>query len=82
MTTPVLEYAVAFTPRSAIWVKLTPSVDRSTLNPCSVAALSVQVRSIRLDEIGVAARLLGAAGPEVVVAEAVFDQAVQSFAPS
>jgi hypothetical protein len=38
------------------------SVERSILNPVSLFELSVQDRSISLDETAVAVRLLGAAG--------------------
>ncbi len=70
---PLLEYDVVFAVSVAICEKLTPSVDRSTLKPASFVELSVHARSIRLEETAIAVRLEGAAGPCVVVAEAVFE---------
>ena len=47
---------------TAIWVKLTPSVDRWTMKPVSVVALSRQVRLTCGPACSVAVRLVGAAG--------------------
>ena len=58
--------------RMPICVKLTPSVERSSLKPVSFVALSVQARFI-LPAAGVAVRFVGAAGAGRVVAEAVFE---------
>jgi hypothetical protein len=71
----VLAYEVAFAIRVAACVKFTPSVERSTLNPASFVALSVQARLTRLDETAVAVRFVGAAGTGCVVADAVFEYA-------
>ena len=46
----------------AICAKFTPSVERSTRNPSSLLALSVQASAIWVLEPAVATRLLGAAG--------------------
>ena len=62
-------------------VKVTPSVERSTLKPASLVALSVQARSIRLEASGVAVRLVGAAGAGSGVAVAVLEGA-ESLGPS
>ena len=50
--------------------------ERSTLNPLSLDELSVQLRSIRLEEVAVAPRALGEAGTlSEVVALSTFDGA-------
>ena len=51
----------------AIWVKLTPSGERSTLKPSSLVALSVQTRLIWLAETALALRALGARGTVALV---------------
>ena len=51
-----------------------PLGERSTIKPLSFPELSVQVRLIwRLPVAGVATRLLGAAGVEAVVADAILE---------
>ena len=57
----------------ATCVKITPSVERSILNPSSPVALSVHARFIRLDEAAAAVRPVGAAGGGCVVDWAVFE---------
>ena len=67
-----------FEPTWAICVKvLPPSAERSILNPVSLVALSVQARSMRVEEMGVAPRAEGAlgGGPEVVRKVRTVDQA-------
>ena len=65
---PVSGYVVTFAPTVAISVKVIPaSVERSILNSVSLSELSVQDRSISLDDTTVAIRLLGAAGVGVGV---------------
>ncbi len=56
-----------------IWAKLTPSVERSSLKPASLSALSAQTRSMRLVETAVAIRPEGAAGVGWVVADAALE---------
>ena len=58
---------VTFAPTVAIWVNAIPSVERSTLNPLSLFELSVQDRSISLDDTAVALRFVGALGLGVEV---------------
>jgi hypothetical protein len=48
-------------------------MERSILKPPSPVALSVHLRSMRLEEIGVATRFVGAPGSGFVVAEATFE---------
>jgi hypothetical protein len=56
-------YVVICAPTIAISVNVTPaSVERSILNSVSLFELSVQDRSISLDDTPVAVKLLGAAG--------------------
>ena len=52
---------VTFAPVVVIWVKFTPSVDRSSLNPVSLLALSTQL-SVTDFLPAAAVKLLGAAG--------------------
>ncbi len=56
-----------------IWAKLMSSVERSSLKPASLLALSVQTRSMRLVDTAAAVRPEGAAGVGWVVADAVFE---------
>jgi hypothetical protein len=72
---PVLEYEVALVPGVAIWVQgPADEVARSTLNPVSLVALSVQTRLIWLEETALAERPLGAFGIVAsVVALATFE---------
>ena len=51
----------------AIWVKFTPSVERSIRKPVALLALLVQLISISLPEMTVPVRLDGAAGSVVAV---------------
>src|SRR3972149_11492924 len=66
-----VELALSMLPR----VKLTPSVDRSSLKPASFVELSVQARLMRLDDTVAAVRFVGAAGAGCVVAGAAFEYA-------
>ncbi len=61
-------YAVWLAPTVAICVKLTPSVDRSILKPCSFVERSVQARLIRSLPPAVAVRFVGAVGTVLVLA--------------
>ncbi len=66
---------VALAAGVAICVQVSvPLGERSTMKPVSLLELSVQVRSIsRSPGSGVATRLLGAAGAEAVVADAMLE---------
>ena len=68
-------------PTVAICVNSTPSVERSSLKPASLIALSVQVRLIELDETAAALRLLVRRASRWVVAEAMLENA-EWFGPS
>jgi hypothetical protein len=58
----VSEYETALAAGAAICVQETASLDRSTWNPVSFPELSVQARSIRFREMGVALNADGGAG--------------------
>jgi hypothetical protein len=65
----VLAYVVTFATTVAICLNADlPLVERYTLNPVSLFELSVQDRSISLDDAAVAIRFVGAAGAGVGVA--------------
>ena len=53
-------------------VKVVPLIERSSLYAVSLLALSVQARSMRLEETAVAVRFVGAAGTGSVVADTTF----------
>jgi hypothetical protein len=53
---------VTFAPTVAICVNVVPSIERSTLNPVSLFELSVQDRSIWLDDTAVAVRFVAGLG--------------------
>ena len=66
---------------ATVWISaqlFCPAADRSILKPVSVEALSVQERSIRVCENGVALRSLGPAGAHTTVETATGSEKVES----
>jgi hypothetical protein len=77
----VFVYETAFAETVPAAVHMLPSVDRSTLNPCSVVLVSLQLRSTLDVPRTVAASPTGAVGAESVVTWTAGD-GIPSAAPS